>query len=128
MKIAKNDIPVQIDVPGATARQQKNFGDVTGYGTIGAEFFSFGAGTDITDLLHGLDGNLCQCPHWGFVLSGRLTTTDAEGQQESVAANDLFYWPPGHSVRVGQDAEMILFSPQHEHTPVMDHINRKLNG
>ena len=65
MHIAKEDIPVRIDTPGATARQQTDFGDVSGYGKMGAEFFSFGAGTDITDLLHGLEGDSCQSPHWG---------------------------------------------------------------
>jgi hypothetical protein len=54
MRIAKDDIPVRIDVPGAKARQQIDFGDVTGYGKMGAEFFSFGAGTDITELLPAL--------------------------------------------------------------------------
>ena len=51
-----------------------------------------------------------------------------DGSEETVRSGDVFYWPPGHSVRVGEDAELILFSPQHEHTPVMDHINRKLQG
>ena len=36
----------------------------------------------------GLEGDLCQCPHWGFVLSGQLTTTDAAGAAETVTAND----------------------------------------
>lgn len=49
MRIAKEDIPVRIDSPDAIARQKTDFGDVTGYGKIGAEYFSFGAGTDITD-------------------------------------------------------------------------------
>ena len=40
MRIAKEDVPVRINVPGATARQQTDFGDVTGYGKMGAEFFS----------------------------------------------------------------------------------------
>ena len=39
---------------------------------------------------------------------------------------DLFYWPPGHRVRVSQDAELVLFSPQESHGAVMDHIGRKL--
>ena len=50
MRIAKDDIPVRIDVPGATARQKTGFGDVSGYGALGAEYFSFGEGTDITEL------------------------------------------------------------------------------
>ena len=47
MRIAKEDIPVRIDVPGATARQITDFGDATGYGKIGGEYFSLGAGTDL---------------------------------------------------------------------------------
>ena len=47
MRIAKEEIPVKIDVPGATARQAVDFGDASGYGTIGGEYFSLGAGTDI---------------------------------------------------------------------------------
>ena len=31
MRIAKDEIPVRIDVPGATARQVTDFGDATGY-------------------------------------------------------------------------------------------------
>jgi len=37
----------------------------------------------------------------------------------------LFYWPPGHTARVGEDAEVILFSPQDEHTAVLDHMLAK---
>jgi hypothetical protein len=42
--------------------------------------------------------------------------------------DDLFYWPPGHSVRVVQDAEVILFSPQVEHGDVMDHMLARMAG
>lgn len=41
---------------------------------------------------------------------------------------DLFYWPPGHTIKVGADAEVILFSPQHEHGEVIDHLHRQLAG
>jgi len=41
---------------------------------------------------------------------------------------DLFYWPPGHTVRVGADAEVILFSPQREHSEVIDHMLKKMAG
>jgi hypothetical protein len=71
---------------------------------------------------------LCQCPHWGFVLEGHLTTIDANGIQETVHANDLFYWPPGHNVKVDIDAEIIMFSPQHEHSHVINHMISKTKG
>jgi hypothetical protein len=126
MRIAKNDIPVKIDVPGAVARQQNGFGDATGYSTFGAEYFSMAAGTDIAPLLEGLEGNACQAPHWGYMLAGKVTVRYLDGSEEGIDAGDLFYWPPGHTVRVGEDAEFVLFSPQAEHTPVLEHINRKL--
>ena len=128
MRIAKNDVPVKINVPGAIARQKTEFGDATGYGKISGEYFSFGTGTDLTPLLHGLEGDLCQCPHWGYVLTGTLTTTYTDGEAETATAGDLFYWPPGHTVKADEEAEIIIFSPQKEHTQVINHILDKVGS
>lgn len=128
MHIAKENVPAKIDIPGAKARQQLNFGDATGYGKISGEYFSLPAGMDISPLLQGLEGNVCHSPHWGYVIEGRLTVTYSDGTSEVTSASDLFYWPPGHTVRVDQDAEVILFSPQHEHTHVLDHMIAKMNS
>ncbi len=128
MRIAKKDIPVRIDVPGATARQQNDFGDVTGYGKMGAEYFSFGAGTDITELLHGLEGDSCQSPHWGYVVKGAITALYTDGSEETSRSEDLFYWPPGHSVRAEEDTDIVMFSPQQEHCAVIEHIRRKVSS
>jgi hypothetical protein len=128
MRIAKSDIPVRFNVPGAVARQQTNFGDPTGYGMISGEYFSLGTGTDIAPLLQGLKDNLCQAPHWGYVLQGELTVTYADDKQEVIHGGDLFYWPPGHTVKVDEDAEVILFSPQHEHSQAIDHMLGKMAG
>ena len=128
MRINKNDVPVKINVPGAIARQQKDFGDATGYGKISGEYFSLGKGTDIAPLLQGLEGDLCQCPHWGHVLEGKVTVTYANNTNEVLEAGDLFYWPPGHSVSANENTELILFSPEHEHCLVMDHMLHKLQA
>jgi len=125
MKIAKENIEVKMEIPGVVVRQKKEFGDSTGYGKISCEFFSLSAGVDTTPLFIGLEGNMCQSPHWGYVLSGQITTTDSEGTQETVNMNDLFFWPAGHNVKVNEDAEIIMFSPQHEHTKVIDHMIEK---
>ena len=126
MRIAKNDVPVRIDAPGAVARVQRDFGDATGFGKMSGEYFSLGAGADIAPLLKGLEGDLCQAPHWGHVLEGELTVTYADGSEEVVRGGDLFYWPPGHTVRVGQNAEVVLFSPEAEHGKVIDHMKAKM--
>jgi len=128
VRIAKEDVPVRIDVPGATARQQTEFGDVSEYGMMGAEYFSFGAGTDITELLQGLEGDSCQSPHWGYVVKGAITALYTDGNEETVRTGDLFYWPPGHSVRAEEDTDIVMFSPQKEHGEVIEHISGKLSG
>jgi len=128
MKIARQNVPVKISIPGATARQQLDFGDATGYGKMAGEYFSLGAGTDIAPLLKGLENDLCQSPHWGYVIEGEITVTYGDGKQETVVGGDLFYWPPGHSVKVGRNAEIILFSPQVEHCRVVDHLHKQLAG
>lgn len=126
MKIAKTEIPAKIDVPGATARQQLDFGDATGYGKIAGEYFSMAAGTDIAPLLKGLEGDLCQSPHWGYLINGEVILTYSDGSEETVVDGDLFYWPPGHTVRISKDADVILFSPQVEHCQVVDHLRKQL--
>ncbi len=122
MHVPMDQVDVRMEIPGATVRQRLDFGDANGYGKISAEYFTLSAGVDTTPLFQGLERNLCQCPHWGFVLRGQITTTDAEGGTETVRAHDLFYWPPGHNVRVDDDAEIVMFSPQHEHTHVINHM------
>ena len=128
MRVAKDDVDVKMELPGVVVRQRTDFGDASGYGKISGEYFTLAAGVDTTPLFVGLEDNSCQCPHWGFVLEGQITTTDAAGVQETVNANDLFYWPPGHNVRVDADAEIIMFSPQQEHSHVIDHMIEMTKG
>jgi hypothetical protein len=128
VRIAKEKVDVQLEIPGAVIRQQTDFGDVSGFGAISAEYFTLSAGVDTAPLFEGLEGDLCQCPHWGFVLSGQLATTDANGVRETVNADDLFYWPPGHNVNVEADAEIVMFSPQREHSHVIEHMIEKVKG
>jgi len=128
MHVAKDEVDVQMAIPGAVIRQRRGFGDVSGYGAISAECFSLAAGVDTTPLFVGLDADLCQCPHWGFVVSGRITTTAADGARETVGGGDLFYWPPGHNVRVDADAEIVMFSPQAEHSHVIEHMRAKVGA
>ena len=128
MHISKTQIPAKINVPGAVARQATDFGDATGVGKMGGEYFSLGAGTDIAPLLKGLESDACQAPHWGYMISGEVVVTYTDGNIETCKENDLFYWPPGHSVRVVKDSEVILFSPQGEHTHVMDHMLSRMKG
>ena len=57
-----------------------------------------------------------------------MIVTYTDGSEETVNTGDLFYWPPGHTVRAGADSEIVLFSPQHEHCMVVDHIHAQVAG
>lgn len=128
MQVPKEDVEVQMEIPGAVIRQRRNFGDVSGFDQLSGEYFTLASGVDTTPLFEGLEGGLCQCPHWGYVLAGRITTTDAQGSRETASANDLFYWPPGHNVKVEDDAEIVMFSPQDQHSRVISHMIEKVSG
>jgi hypothetical protein len=84
--------------------------------TIGEQtinFVSFQADIDGTPLLKGLPGDLCSCPHWGYVFSGKLTMRFAD-HEEVYEAGDAFYTPPGHAPIVEAGTEFVQFSPSEE--------------
>jgi len=124
MHIPKNDLPVKIDAPGAHARHRPDFG--TAAGTFAGEYFTLGAGADLAPLLAGLEHDDCHSAHWGYMVAGSVTVSYRDGAEECCSDGDLFYWPPGHSVRVESDAELVMFSPQGDHGPVLDHIAGKM--
>ena len=77
-------------------------------------FVTFRENVDATPLLKGLPGDQCQCPHWGFVLKGRLTYRFGD-REEVYEAGDAFYQPPGH-VPISHEpgSEIVQFSPAEE--------------
>jgi hypothetical protein len=82
--------------------------DLDGY-TV--NFVQFRQDIDATPLLKGLPDDRCQCPHWGYVINGRITFRFAD-HEEVVEAGDAFYLSPGH-VPVSHEpgTEIVQFSP-----------------
>lgn len=126
MHKATNELPTVIDTPAAVARQSTEFGDVSGYEEMAGEYLRFEAGTDITPLLEGLPGDMCQSPHWGYVLNGTIHVTYDDGTSEIAEGGQLVYWPPGHTARTETDTEVVLFSPREVHVEVLEHIRSKV--
>ncbi len=81
--------------------------DIDGY-TV--NFVSFRQDVDATPLLKGLPGDRCTCPHWGYVLKGRLTYRFAD-HDEVFQAGDAFYLPAGHVPVAEAGSELVQFSP-----------------
>jgi hypothetical protein len=77
-------------------------------------FTSFHEDVDATPLMKGLPDDRCQCPHWGYVINGRMTFRYADGE-EVFEAGDAFYAPPGHvPVKHEPGTEVVFFSPAEE--------------
>ena len=80
------------------------------------------AGTDMTPAFRGLMDDLCQCPHFGYVVRGALHCRYADGVEEPVGPGEIWYAPPGHTVWVDEDTELVEFSPEAAYQEVIDHI------
>ena len=77
-------------------------------------FMSFREDIDATPLMKGLPDDRCQCPHWGYVISGELTFRYGD-REEIFGTGDAFYTPPGHvPVKHEPGTEVVLFSPAEE--------------
>ncbi len=82
--------------------------DLSGY-TV--NFVEFREDIDATPLLKGLPGDRCQCPHWGYVIKGKLTMRFGD-RDEVYETGDAFYSPPGHTpVKHEPGTEIVQFSP-----------------
>jgi hypothetical protein len=97
-----------------TATQVREFGPVTdrseemhGY-TV--QFTSFAADANLDGPLQALPGGACQCPHWGYVIAGRMRFV-SDDHDEVYEAGDAFYQPPGHRPYVDAGTELLQFSP-----------------
>ena len=77
-------------------------------------FTSFHQDIDATPLMKGLEDDRCQCPHWGYVIKGRVTFRYAD-RDEVFDEGDAFYTPPGHiPVKHQPGSEIVFFSPTEE--------------
>ncbi len=113
--VTRDEVPVTIEDGDLEVRTQELGGGMT------TAFFRVPQGTDLRPALKGLPGDLCQCPHWGYLLKGRIRMHTPDGAQE-YAAGQAFYWAPGHAPEALEDTEYVDFSPTEEFNPVLDHI------
>lgn len=98
--------------------------DLDGY-TV--NFLTFRQEISMTPLLVGLPDDRCQCPHWGYVVAGKLTAIYAD-REEEFTAGDAFYLPPGHTATFTAGLEYVQFSPTDELRVVEAAIERNMQA
>jgi mannose-6-phosphate isomerase-like protein (cupin superfamily) len=118
------------EVPGfskETAANREDYGPVRdsweehdGY-TL--EIVNFDEARDAAPMLKGLPGDNCSCPHWGYVIRGRITYR-FEDREEVREAGECFYLPPGHVPSFEAGTEFFQVSPSDQLKAVSDAIAR----
>ena len=98
--------------------------ELGGY-TVGFETFREDA--DATVLFKGLPDDRCQSPHWGYVVSGKVTFRYAD-REEVYEGGDAYYSPPGHVPVVSGGTELIEFSPTEEYGRTLAVVEKNLAG
>jgi hypothetical protein len=115
-RLPRNEVPVAIEGDGVELRMRDE-------GGLTVSFVRLPAGANLAPALQGLPGDLCPCPHWGYMLKGRVRMHTAEGPRE-YPAGEAFYWGPGHAPEALEDSEYVDFSPAEEFHRVIDHIKQ----
>jgi hypothetical protein len=59
----------------------------------------------------GLPNELCQCPHWGYMLKGKALLRLSDGRELDINEGDVYYCPPGHKLYAVEDFENIEWNP-----------------
>ncbi|GGR23230.1 hypothetical protein WEB32_15255 [Streptomyces netropsis] len=116
----RKDAPIAFEGNGAELRREELGGD------MGGAFVYFPKGTDMAPALKGLPDDLCQCPHWGYMLKGRLKLKTKQGD-EIYEAGQAFYWAPGHAPEALEDCEYVDFSPLQKFNEVIAHVKSQMS-
>ena len=102
-RISKDTASTTETAPG----YEGHFEDLGGY-TVAFEEYTEDA--DLAALFVGLPDDKCQCPHWGFVIKGKVTYHH-QGGSETIEAGQAYFVPPGHTPELHAGTELVEFSP-----------------
>jgi hypothetical protein len=119
MRASKQDLPLVLEAGAATVR-------AVDWDGMRAVIVSVPAGTDFGPLLSGFPGDLCPCPHRGYMMKGRLRIRYDGGEEETLSSGDVFYLPPGHTGVAQEDTEFLEISPPDQHQRFIDNALRNL--
>jgi hypothetical protein len=91
-------------------------------------FESYTADADLAPLFKGLPNDRCQCPHWGYVITGKVKFTFEDGHQETYEGGDAYYAPPGHLPHLYAGSEVVEFHPTAELAKTMEVVEKNMEA
>jgi hypothetical protein len=120
MRAKKQDIPVAFE-------DGKSYSRDTEWGDMNVAWEAWAAGMDATPMFKGLPDDRCQCPHWGYLIKGRVRIKYRD-HEEVIDAGEVYYLPPGHTPVAEEDSEMVEFSPKSEYRKTMEVAIRNMKA
>jgi hypothetical protein len=109
---AKRDLAVSFQGDGVDIRDVE-------WGNINVSLESFPAGMDTAPIFKGLPDDRCQCPHWGYLIQGRMRVLYKD-HEEVVESGEAYYLAPGHTTVFEAPTEVVEFSPAGEYQKTME--------
>ena len=94
--------------------------------TVGFETYT--ANAELAPLFAGLPDDRCQCPHMGYVITGKVKFTFADGIEETYEEGDAYYAPPGHTPYLYAGTEVVEFSPTRELAETIEVVTRNMEA
>jgi len=119
MRASKQDLPVAFEGGGVSRLAE--------WGEMNVALETLPGGTDTASLFKGLPDDRCQCPHWGYVLKGRMRIRYPD-REEVIEAGDAYYMEPGHLPLFEEDTEVIEFSSKVEYHKTMEVAERNFSA
>ena len=114
-----DELTLRVAEPIATVRSDEA-------GTMTVQYAQCAAGVDLAPLLEGLPGDMCSCPHWGYVLDGAIVARYGSGTEETIGAGELYYIPAGHTMRFETATRYLDMSPTEQANIVSAHMDWKM--
>lgn len=120
-KASKETASESVQVEG----YEGHFENFDGGYTVGFETYT--KDIDLSPYLDGLPDDRCQCPHWGYVIKGKVAFKSAAGE-ETFEAGDAYYVPPGHTPMLFEGTEIVEFSPTDELQQTVDVVTKNMES
>jgi hypothetical protein len=120
MRGSKQDLPLVAEMSEGTIRQ-------VNWGAMTIEMAELRQEVDVGPFFKGLPDDRCQCPHWGYVIKGRMRYRYRD-HEEVYSAGDVYYAAPGHLPLLEAGCEYVEFSPADELRKTMEAVDRNMEA